>query len=71
MTRVVLKLGGRVATAAAPHALELYEAGNEVVVVPCYRTVPDHSQAEFAKAELAAGRVDWNGRGETWTVRSS
>lgn len=33
MTRVVLKLGGRVATAAAPHALELYEAGNEVVVV--------------------------------------
>lgn len=33
MTRVVLKLGGRVATAAAAHALELHEAGSEVVVV--------------------------------------
>ena len=33
MTRVVLKLGGRVATAAARHAVELHDAGNEVVVV--------------------------------------
>ena len=33
MTRVVLKLGGRVARAAARHAIELHEAGNEVVVV--------------------------------------
>ncbi|MBM2821627.1 MAG: argB [Thermoleophilia bacterium] len=33
MTRVVLKLGGRVATAAARHAVELHDAGNEVIVV--------------------------------------
>ena len=33
MTRVVLKVGGRVATGAARHALELHDAGNEVVVV--------------------------------------
>jgi acetylglutamate kinase len=33
VTRVVLKLGGRVAGVAAYHALELYDAGYEVVVV--------------------------------------
>ena len=33
MTRIVVKLGGRVATAAARYALELHAAGNEVVVV--------------------------------------
>lgn len=33
MTRVVLKLGGRVATAGVRLALELYGAGDEVVVV--------------------------------------
>ena len=33
MTRVVLKLGGRVATAAAGYALALHDAGDEVVVV--------------------------------------
>lgn len=33
MTRIVVKLGGRVATAAARYALELHDAGNEVVVV--------------------------------------
>ena len=33
MTRIVLKLGGRVAMAAARYALELHAAGNEVVVV--------------------------------------
>jgi acetylglutamate kinase len=33
VTRVVLKLGGRVATAAARHAVELHDAGNEVIVV--------------------------------------
>ena len=33
MTRVVLKLGGRVAASASHHALELHEAGHEVVVV--------------------------------------
>jgi acetylglutamate kinase len=33
VTRVVLKLGGRVAIAAARHAVELHDAGNEVVVV--------------------------------------
>lgn len=33
MTRIVLKLGGRVATAAARHAVELHDAGNEVIVV--------------------------------------
>ena len=33
MTRVVLKLGGCVAAAASHHAVELHEAGNEVVVV--------------------------------------
>jgi acetylglutamate kinase len=33
MTRVVLKLGGRVATATARHAVELHDAGNEVIVV--------------------------------------
>ena len=37
----------------------LREAGAEVVIAPCYRTVPDHSQAELARAELEAGRVDW------------
>jgi acetylglutamate kinase len=31
--RIVLKLGGRVATAAARHAVELHDAGNEVIVV--------------------------------------
>ncbi len=31
--RLVLKLGGRVASSAIGHALELHEAGNEVVVV--------------------------------------
>ena len=33
MARVVLKLGGRVASAAAPQALMLFDAGDEVVVV--------------------------------------
>jgi acetylglutamate kinase len=33
VTRVVLKLGGRVATAAARPAVELHDAGNEVIVV--------------------------------------
>jgi len=33
MTRVVLKLGGHVATGAARHAVELHDAGNEVIVV--------------------------------------
>ena len=33
MSRIVVKLGGRVATAAARYALELHAAGNEVVVV--------------------------------------
>jgi len=33
VTRVVLKLGGRVATAGARHAVELHHAGNEVIVV--------------------------------------
>jgi acetylglutamate kinase len=33
VTRVVLKLGGRVATAAARHAVKLHDAGNEVIVV--------------------------------------
>jgi len=33
MTRVVLKLGGRVATAGARLAVELHDAGNEMVVV--------------------------------------
>lgn len=33
MTRVVLKVGGRVASVAARHAIELHDAGNEVVVV--------------------------------------
>ena len=33
MTRVVLKLGGRVASRAARYALELHDGGNEVVLV--------------------------------------
>ncbi len=33
MTRVVLKLGGRVAADGVLHAVELHDAGNEVVVV--------------------------------------
>jgi acetylglutamate kinase len=33
MTRIVLKLGGRVAVTTALHALELHDAGNEVIVV--------------------------------------
>ena len=33
MSRIVVKLGGRVAAAAARYALELHAAGNEVVVV--------------------------------------
>jgi acetylglutamate kinase len=33
MARVVLKLGGRVASGAAAHALTLFDAGDEVVVV--------------------------------------
>lgn len=37
----------------------LRAAGRDVTVLPVYRTVPDHSQAEFAKAEIEAGRVQW------------
>ncbi len=33
MTRIVVKLGGRVATTAVRHALELHDRGDEVVVV--------------------------------------
>jgi uroporphyrinogen III methyltransferase/synthase len=38
---------------------KLREAGHEVEIAPVYRTVPDHSQAAFAKAEIEAGRVNW------------
>ncbi len=37
----------------------LREAGAEVTIAPCYRTLPDHSQAELVQSELEAGRVDW------------
>ena len=45
MSRVVLKLGGRVAAAAAVHALELVRVGDEVVVV--------HGAGPQISAELA------------------
>jgi uroporphyrinogen III methyltransferase / synthase len=38
---------------------KLAAAGAEVVVAPCYQTVPDHSQAELARQEIEGGRVDW------------
>ncbi len=38
---------------------KLVEAGANVVVAPCYRTVPNHAQAELAKHALEAGQVDW------------
>ena len=37
----------------------LNKAGAQVVLAPCYRTVPDNSQAELARAEIEAGRVRW------------
>jgi acetylglutamate kinase len=46
VTRVVLKLGGRVATAGARLAAELHDAGNEVVVV--------HGAGQQITAELRA-----------------
>jgi acetylglutamate kinase len=45
MSRVVLKLGGRVATASAAHVLEHVDAGDEVVVV--------HGAGPQISAELA------------------
>ncbi len=44
--------------------------GVEVVVAPCYRTVPDTSQAEEAKAEIEAGRVSWITFTSTSTVQN-
>ena len=38
---------------------KLREAGHEVEVLPVYRTVPDNSQADLAKSEIEAGRVQW------------
>jgi uroporphyrinogen III methyltransferase/synthase len=38
---------------------KLTEAGADVRLAPCYRTVPDNSQAELARAEIEAGRVQW------------
>jgi uroporphyrinogen III methyltransferase/synthase len=48
----------------------LREAGAEVTVAPCYRTVPDHSNAEQARSELAAGRVSWVTFTSSSTVRN-
>lgn len=38
---------------------KLREAGREVEVLPVYRTVADNSQADCARAEIEAGRVQW------------
>ena len=37
----------------------LRENGREVEVLPVYKTMPDNSEADFAKAEIEAGRVNW------------
>ena len=38
---------------------KLTEAGADVRLAPCYRTLPDNSQADLARAEIEAGRVQW------------
>lgn len=38
---------------------KLRAEGAHVRLAPCYKTVPDNSQAELAKAEIEAGRVQW------------
>jgi acetylglutamate kinase len=57
MTRVVLKLGGRVATAAVRHAVELHEAGNEVIVVHgAGPQITDELRARGIPTRFSAGR---------------
>jgi uroporphyrinogen III methyltransferase/synthase len=48
----------------------LEDAGARVTLAPCYRTVPDHSNAEAARRALQAGEVDWVTFTSSSTVRN-
>jgi uroporphyrinogen III methyltransferase/synthase len=48
----------------------LQAGGAEVIVAPCYQTVPDHSNVEVARAALEQGSVDWVTFTSSSTVRN-